>query len=113
MRWEGKIKTGRAEGRSKREEVEVSSKERHVPDHLSRRKDITLFASIVPLCAETINLSLPSIAGLHLENTHLTVMEANERTRTCYQTKTSKFTDLPQHRVLLLQPEGSLLDVDE
>ena len=51
----GEKKTGRVEGRSEREEVEVSSKERHVPDHLPRRKDITLFASIVPLCAETIN----------------------------------------------------------
>ena len=32
----------------------------------------------------------------HLENTDSTVMEANERVRTRYQTKTSKFVDLPQ-----------------
>ena len=51
----GEKKTGRAEGRLECEEVEVSSKERHVPDHLLCHKDITLFASIVPLCAETIN----------------------------------------------------------
>ena len=34
----------------------MSSREEHVPDHLSRRKDITLFASIVPYSAETIKI---------------------------------------------------------
>ena len=34
----------------------VSSEGGHVPDLLSRRKDITLFASIVPFYAETLNL---------------------------------------------------------
>ena len=52
--WVGKRKTGRAEGRPERAEVVVSSKAGHVPDHLSRRKDISLFAPIVPFYAETI-----------------------------------------------------------
>ena len=34
----------------------MSSKEEHVPDYLSRRKDIILFAPIVPHFAETLNL---------------------------------------------------------
>jgi hypothetical protein len=49
-------KNRRRKGRREREEVVVSSREAHVPDHLSRRKDITLFAPIVPHCAETIKL---------------------------------------------------------
>ena len=32
----------------------VSSREAHVPDHLSCREDITLFAPIIPLSAEAI-----------------------------------------------------------
>ena len=53
--WVGKRKKDEAEGRSEREEVEVCSQVGHVPDYLSRRKVITLFASIVPPCAETTN----------------------------------------------------------
>ena len=52
--WVGKRKTREAEGRLLCEEVEVSSKEKHVPDYSSRRKDISLFASIVPPFAETL-----------------------------------------------------------
>ena len=47
-------------GRPDSEEMGVSSKEEHVPDYLSRRKDIILFAPIVPHFAETLNLSTRS-----------------------------------------------------
>ena len=63
-------------------------------------------------CLKNRNLSLPSIGGLRLGNTHLTVMEANERVRTRCQTETSRFVGLLQRRTLLLQLEDSLLDVD-
>ena len=45
-----------AGGRPDIEEMGVSSKEEHVPDYLSRRKDIILFAPIVPHFSETLNL---------------------------------------------------------
>ena len=75
----GEKKTGRVEGRSKCEEVEVFSKGRHMPDHLSRRKDITLFASIVPLCAKTINYRLAS-ATRYLQSSNFTRVK---QTGTC------------------------------
>ena len=48
--------------------VVVSSEEEHVPDHLSCRKDITLFASIVPLSAETPKLRLDSSSTMAMTN---------------------------------------------
>ena len=49
-------KKGEAGGRPDSEEMAVSSREEHVPDYLSRRKDIILFAPIVPHFAETLKL---------------------------------------------------------
>ena len=49
-------KKGEAGGRPDSEEMAVSSREEHVPDYLSRRKDIILFAPIVPHFAETLNI---------------------------------------------------------
>ena len=37
------------------EEVKVSSRGGHMPDHFSCRKDLTLFAGIIPPYAETPN----------------------------------------------------------
>jgi hypothetical protein len=53
---EKRKRKGIAGGRPESEEMEVSSKEEHVPDHLPHRKDETLFAPIVPHSAETSNL---------------------------------------------------------
>ena len=51
--WVGRRKTGKAERRTRRW---WSSRESSVSDHLPRRKDVTLFASVVPPFAETIKL---------------------------------------------------------
>ena len=53
-------KKGEAEGRPDSEEMAVSSREEHVPDYLSRCKDIILFAPIVPHFAETLNIRGPA-----------------------------------------------------
>ena len=45
-----------AGGQLDSEEMGVSSKEEHVPDYLWQRKDIILFAPIVPHFAETLKL---------------------------------------------------------
>ena len=51
--WEGKRK-GKAEERSGSEGMVVSPQDGRVPDRFSRRKDITLFAPIIPHSAETL-----------------------------------------------------------
>ena len=53
--WVGRRKTGKAERRTRRW-WSSESRESSVSDHLPRRKDVTLFASVVPPFAETINL---------------------------------------------------------
>jgi len=66
-----------AEVREESEEVVVTSKEGYVPERLSRHKDHTLFASIVPSYAETHNVcssdslfavafdTVPSVSARH------------------------------------------------
>ena len=53
-------------GTAECEEVMVSSKEGHVPDHLSPRKDISLLAPIVPLHAKTRRMSKAKSASQDL-----------------------------------------------
>ena len=50
---------GEAGGQPDSEEMAVSSREEHVPDYLSRCKDIILFAPIVPHFAETLKMWAP------------------------------------------------------
>ena len=45
-----------AGGQLDSEEMGVSSKEEHVPDYLWQRKDIILFAPIIPHFSETLKL---------------------------------------------------------
>ena len=75
--WVGR-KNGKAGGRPESEEVVVSSEEGHMPDPLSCREDVTLFAPIVPLCAETLKTRIIRLtAGMRARGT-----EVNEKQTT-------------------------------
>jgi len=58
------VETGTAEGRTKREEVVVSSEEDHVPDRLPCAKTGTV--PIVPPFAEAINFLEAWVAGIRV-----------------------------------------------
>ena len=80
----GEKKIGAAEGRSGREEVEASSKARHVPDHLLLCKDITLFNSIVP--------PSPKRLPIQLRRTPPAIFQRSESRRKDCATSASKET---------------------